>query len=306
MGETTIKIYGSFFVKGLDKHIVQQEENDLRRRVSFEQEIEELQQSASSILDMLQDVGTERDLTQQTTERIADPEQTNTSTTQQSDSTLAKNSGEDIHADRNKHSYKYRSTTPCLVEALDWIALYFQRIQTPPAKPQIAPEYQPGVVEKEDWLTRCFRELQNQPRKPEARPETRTSGPKPILRNKTAVQTEEIWRTLDLSDEKKLEEITESNTFIVDLEEEDSPQKNRTRPGSRNRKGITIQEEANTVREIPKDNIGTIITGTINGKRYSEEPSWLDRYMSEDADEEFLEAFLATTNNEMDRVIPRK
>ena len=74
------------------------------------------------------------------------------------------------------------------------------------------------------------------------------------------------------------------NTFIVELEEEDSPQKNRTRPGPCNRKGITIQEEENTVREIPKDN-----QGKTKGKRYSDEPSWLDRYMNEDVDEDLAD-----------------
>ena len=89
------------------------------------------------------------------------------------------------------------------------------------------------------------------------------------------------------------------NTFIVELEEENSPQKNRTRPESRNKKGITIQEEEYTVRKIPSDN-----QGKTKGKRYSEEPSWLDRYMSENADEEFLEEFYATLDNEMERISP--
>ena len=70
--------------------------------------------------------------------------------------------------------------------------------------------------------------------------------------------------------DEKLERITEWNEFIVDTEEDDSPQNTRTRNGNRKRKGITIHEEANTVRGIPKDN-----QGKTKGKRYSEEPSWL-------------------------------
>ena len=111
-----------------------------------------------------------------------------------------------MHANRNKHSYKYRSTAPCLVEALYWTALYFQEIQTPPAKQQIAPEYQPGVVEKENWLTRGFKQIRNQPRKPEIKPEPLSPSMKPILKNKTADQNEEI---LLPSDEKDLDVVTD-------------------------------------------------------------------------------------------------
>ena len=52
-------------------------------------------------------------------------------------------------------------------------------------------------------------------------------------------------------------------------------------PGKPSKKRIGIQERANTVREIPRENNGTTVE-----KRYSTEPSWLDRYRIENSDED--------------------
>jgi len=163
------------------------------------------------------------------------------------------------------------------------------------------------MVEREDERTRRFREIQDQTLKSDTAPETKTSGTRPILKNKTAVQAEEIWRTVDLhtvitkADEdeydRKLKSLTEWNEYSIITEEDDSQQNTSTDKGNRNRKGVAINEEANTVRGIPKDNNGKIRT-----KRYSTEQSWLDRYMEIKADEEFQEEFYGNLNAELDMI----
>ena len=64
-------------------------------------------------------------------------------------------------------------------------------------------------------------------------------------------------------------------------DEEELQQRNHRVPTTYNRKRITIQELANTVREIPREN-----NGTIQKKRYGTEPTWLDRYRTENRDQE--------------------
>ena len=71
-------------------------------------------------------------------------------------------------------------------------------------------------------------------------------------------------------------------------------------PQNHGKRRIIIQEEANTVREIPQENNGK----RKAKKRYSTEPSWLDRYRNDNADEEFLEEFHATLDSELEGLSP--
>ena len=56
------------------------------------------------------------------------------------------------------------------------------------------------------------------------------------------------------------------------------------------RKGIVIQEEANTVRAIPSENKGKKHTSKGEPiRRYSKKPTWLDRYMKQHSDQDLSE-----------------
>ena len=108
------------------------------------------------------------------------------------------------------------------------------------------------------------------------------TGPKSVLRNKTAVQSENISRTPFRTE---LKQMTELNTVLNEQIEAEqlkgrSKQVHGFSPGKSSKKGISIQEHANTVREIPRDNNGTTV-----GKIHSMEPSWLDGYRRHDGDE---------------------
>ena len=70
---------------------------------------------------------------------------------------------------------------------------------------------------------------------------------------------------------------------------------NRTSTKHPNRKRILIQEQANTVRTIPRDNNGRY----HQKKRYSTEPTWLDRSKTQGSDKEPTEE-----NDEEDETYP--
>jgi len=80
-------------------------------------------------------------------------------------------------------------------------------------------------------------------------------------------------------------------------EEDDSPQNTGTDKENRKRKGVAIHEEANKVRVIPRDN-----NGSRQAKRFSEESSWLDQYMEDEAEEEFQEEFYGVLSEELDMI----
>ena len=62
---------------------------------------------------------------------------------------------------------------------------------------------------------------------------------------------------------------------------EEGQSSNTIFPGTHNRKKIVIREQANTVRAIPSAN-----NGERQGKRWTTEPTWLDRYKMEGNEQE--------------------
>ena len=72
---------------------------------------------------------------------------------------------------------------------------------------------------------------------------------------------------------------------------EDKPSQQDLRPIPRQpiRKRIVIQEQANVVRTIPNENNGKKHQGGKPIRRYSTEPTWLDRYKTQHSDEELSE-----------------
>ena len=105
-----------------------------------------------------------------------------------------------------------------------------------------------------------------------------------VLKNKDAVQSETIRRSPFCDDwEVFARENRIDNEF---WREEDKPSQQDLRPSPRhpNRNRIVIREQANTVRTISNQNIGK-----KQKKRYSTEPTWLDRYKLQHSDEELSE-----------------
>ena len=80
---------------------------------------------------------------------------------------------------------------------------------------------------------------------------------------------------------------------IIEIEGSDERQlqQNQARKyqGTTNRKGIVVQEQANVVRTIPSENNGKKHQGGKPIKRYSTEPTWLDRYRMQHSDEDLSE-----------------
>ena len=82
----------------------------------------------------------------------------------------------------------------------------------------------------------------------------------------------------------------ETNTVLNEIIVKDSPDEqihrvNRTSKKHPNRKKILITEKAKTVRTIPRENNGR----HHQEKRYSTEPTWLDRYKLQHGEEELFE-----------------
>ena len=116
-----------------------------------------------------------------------------------------------------------------------------------------------------------------------------STKPRSVLKNKEAVQQETIDRSPFRKDWK---DSTETNTILNEIIAKELPDEqihrvNRTSTKHPNRKRILIQEQANTVRTIPRDNNGRY----HQKKRYSTEPTWLDRFKTQGSDKEFTEAF---------------
>jgi len=258
---------------------------------------------------MIYRINTKQACKQQPEEGRQEPGKTEVQANQEPLSAPFHGNQKDKQPNCSKESHQYICTAPHLIEALEWMASYFQNLGATDRTMDVAPEKGPPVREPGNGIKDGFQEQWNRTLEPEREFETQPPSKKPILRNKTAVQAEEIWRTVDIhtvltqADEneydRKLKSLTAWNEYNIMTEEDDSPQNTRTDTGNRNRKGVAIHEEENTVRGIPKDN-----NGTRQAKRYSEEPSWLDQYMENEADEEFQEEFYGALNEELDTINP--
>ena len=98
------------------------------------------------------------------------------------------------------------------------------------------------------------------------------------------MHAEDIWRA---SSEEDSEEAVALNMVLnqeIQLEKPDQNEsqqkKTCTSSGQPNRKRVVVLEQANTVRTVPRAN-----NGNRQRKRYSTEPTWLDRYKTQSSDE---------------------
>ena len=235
-----------------------QEETDFCLQKDLEQGIADLQQSTDATLDMIRQI-----------RRLQEARQSGDNT-ERARSVSGPQQIEQPVSFPDRQTHRYRSTKPHLLAALESTELYFRHTQqqTRPQRNPLAERTESAPIPQDSIATDATEPV--------------STNLRSVLQNRHAVHTENICRK---SSDKALEVITKLNTTengIRDrrlLEEEQSF--NRISPGSPNRKRIVIREQANTVRAIPSAN-----NGERQGKRWTTEPTWLDRYKMEGNEQE--------------------